>query len=173
MNTVYLLSDPVTRAPRYVGVTNNFGRRMKEHLYGLSGAHCKNWIKKLSIDGLTPFSEILEEVDDDDRRDSEIFWILAFRITGANLVNLTTGGDGGSGFTLSYDHKHKISIARIGHVVSAETREKISISEKNRVFTQEHRRKLSVARKGKLDSAKTREKKKLSLKKYWEQQKAA
>lgn len=62
-----------------------------------------------------------------------------------NLVNMTDGGEGITGFRWTEEMKVLASITRKGRVVSEETREKM----RNRIWSQESRDKLSNSQKGK------------------------
>ncbi len=162
MNTVYLLTDPRTDAPRYVGVTKDLKRRGKDHLRGCGvGPYCKNWIKLLCSVGIRPIVIILEIVPDHQRKDAEQAWILGFRQIGARLTNLTDGGEGTLGRKLSSETRAKISAALTGlqgQGKSPEHRAKISAALMGRVLSTATREKMSAARKGRVQSAETRAK---------------
>ncbi len=75
---IYLLRDPKTSAPRYVGKSDNPEKRLKQHGSKFSGH---------SI-------EVLETVGQDNWREAERRWIKHF---GDQLMNGSPGGDGVSG----------------------------------------------------------------------------
>jgi hypothetical protein len=181
MQTVYLLSDPRTGAPRYVGITGNLKRRIYDHLHGRNDGHCKNWIRSLRELGLAPKVETLDTVDDHERQDYERAWILGFRIAGANLTNLTIGGDGSPGCRPSLEARAKKSLkskamwssgefrkkmslahqgnsAALGYKHSKETRAKNSKAQTGRKHSAESKAKMSTAKRGYKFSAEARAK---------------
>src|SRR5579859_4689242 len=92
---IYCLSDPSSDELRYVGKSSTgFKRPRQPH-----SARCGSWIKSLKTRGVDPKIEILEEIEDGEYlkerlNAAERFWIASWRIAGANLTNLTDGGDG-------------------------------------------------------------------------------
>jgi hypothetical protein len=185
MQTVYLLKDPRNDEPRYVGVTSNLKKRIRNHLSRINRrSHCASWINLLKDISMEPVVEILETVEDEDREISEIAWILGFRIAGYDLTNLTMGGEGivcpsteireqrrarmlgnkyALGFFPSSETREKLTAARLGHVVTPETREKlrlVNIGNKNglrHVVSPETRDKIRRSRMGRVASSETRE----------------
>ena len=158
-NSIYLLSDPRTDTPRYVGVTKDLNQRMRGHLSNRKATtHRSNWINILIALGLKPVLTVLEIVPDYQREDAERAWILGFRQSGADLVNATDGGEGMPNPVPEV--RAKISAASkgnkkgIGHRVTAEHRAKISGANKGhkrgigRRLTAEARAKISAASKG-------------------------
>lgn len=60
--------------------------------------HCRNWVKSLVDRGLKPEIVVLEECSaPQDLIESEVWHIAYWRSIGANLTNLTDGGDGMTG----------------------------------------------------------------------------
>lgn len=108
--------------------------------------------------------------DEQQAFEQERLLIKSFRDSGVNLVNLTNGGEGSSGYRWTYDQKQrrraagcsnpmqgkkhsdatkeKIRAKAIGRKPSAETRAKISERMKVREFSDDYRRNLSVATTG-------------------------
>jgi hypothetical protein len=122
MQTVYSLSDPRTDQVRYVGITGNLKRRFRNHLNCFDRTHRACWIKSLTSIGLKPIIVILEQVDryfDD----AERAWILGFRQAGADLTNLTDGGDGTFGRLFTNEAIEKMKSAKVN--VSEKTRNKL------------------------------------------------
>lgn len=72
------------------------------------------------------------------------------------LVNLTDGGEGTIGRILTKEQCEDISNRMKGHIVTEETRKKLSISNKgfgkNRIITEETRKKMSNSQKGRVVS---------------------
>jgi hypothetical protein len=71
---------------------------------------------------------ILEESNESAWREAEQFWIASLRLAGADLCNLTDGGQGPSGYKLSEEHKRKIGSARRGHKHSEEAIRRMSLA---------------------------------------------
>ena len=98
-----------------------------------------------------PILLIIEQVDMDQWEIAEIRWIAHYRaILGNKLTNTTDGGKGIKGPLIGA----KISAAKMGHPVSEETRQKMSIAKRNP--SEEIRRKLSLSHLGKKLSIETR-----------------
>jgi hypothetical protein len=88
----------------------------------------------------------------------EILTIKAQRQAGAQLVNMTDGGEGHAGYKPTPEALAKRSAAMMGRVVSQETREKIRAGHLGKVVRPETREKLRAANLGKIHSAETRAK---------------
>ncbi|HDY89605.1 MAG TPA: hypothetical protein ENH82_16025 [bacterium] len=108
---------------------------------------------------------ILTEEDTQDKLDeAEKYWIKTLETMNPKYgYNLRSGGGVGMVFSLDIikklkkykrtkEHINKFRIARMGHSVSKETREKISIGNKGKpspmkgkIFSEEHRKKLSLS----------------------------
>jgi len=143
---IYVLCEPSGEI-RYVGKTIRLlGERLRFHLYearkGVKNHRC-NWIRSLFSKGFLPISQLIGEVEGNGSRE-EIAWIKYFRDEGLNLVNETDGGEGTLGCRKG-----------IGHIVSSETRAKLSVAEKgsrNHFFGKHHSpetlAKMSMALKG-------------------------
>jgi hypothetical protein len=85
---IYGLIDPRDGQLRYVGQSSVGMKRAK----ALHSAKCMSWQKSLRSKGLVEDVEVLEETEQ--LNDAEIFWIAYYKMIGANLTNLTDGGDG-------------------------------------------------------------------------------
>jgi hypothetical protein len=148
---IYLLVDPkVTSGKardevRYVGVTDNVKKRLSSHLKDATGdriTHKLNWLRSLSGN---PLVRVVDQGIGHSWRAAETYWIRFYREeVGADLTNLTDGGDG----CLGYKHTEE-SIATIkqknrGKKRSAETILKIQ----DYAFTAEHRRNISISKQG-------------------------
>lgn len=149
---IYSLNDPDTLEVRYVGKSNNPWRRLPGHLNDTKRTHKVNWIKSLKAIDKKPTLLIIEQVDIDQWEEAEMRWIAHYRsIMGEKLTNTTDGGDGVKGPLIGA----KISAAKMGHPVSEETRQKLSIAKRNP--SEEIRKKLSLSHLGKKLSKETRE----------------
>lgn len=95
------------------------------------------------------FIEIIEsELSEDDAIIKEIFWInkIGRRDIGTGtLVNMTSGGEGTSGYlrVFSDEHREKIRKSITGLNKSIQHRDRLSIANKGRVVSEETRLKLS------------------------------
>lgn len=95
MNTIYLLSSPLSGKARYVGITKGTpDRRLARHIRAATSGsphRVHAWIRALLKRGHHPIVSILEVTSD---RSREVFWIAEMKSNGAPLVNSTAGGDG-------------------------------------------------------------------------------
>ena len=85
----------------------------------------------------------------------EKFWIAKLNCKAPNGYNLTDGGDGVTGHVISLETRAKISAKLKGHIVSAETRRKLSIANKGKKISDEVKEKISKAGKGRKFSEET------------------
>jgi hypothetical protein len=117
------------RDPFYVGSTNDWRRRLKEHkaFFG----------KGITLDFLEEGSGTRAERDA-----SEHHWIDAFRRLGYRLANKTEGGDGGIE-THSAETRARLSEAMKGRIFTDEHREKIGKAHRGKIVSQETRAKIS------------------------------
>ena len=92
---IYTLSDPrEIDAVRYVGITINPHKRLKEHMAMTVKARSHNghWLAALKSAGLQAICRIIEIVPLPLADEKERYWIAAYRAQGAELTNATTGG---------------------------------------------------------------------------------
>lgn len=134
---VYLLRDPRTKEARYVGRTVNPKLRYTAHKNVRKRTHCSNWVESLRADQLKPDMQLFPLESFEATVEEEKFLIVYLRSLGANLTNLTAGGEGALGRKLSAAAKEKISKANTGAV---------------RPKSPEHRATLSASNKGKRPS---------------------
>lgn len=89
----------------YVGMTNNFERRMYEHEYASKLKGIKPLVSR-AMRKHSHYTEILARFEDrQDCLDYEVRIIENFKQLGFELYNLTDGGEGVIGIDRSYSHK--------------------------------------------------------------------
>ncbi len=133
---IYILLDPRTGLPRYVGKTvRGLMDRKRAHLSKAqkSKRRCRRvtWLRKLIRLDLKPAIQQIDEVEIDRWEETETTYIRLFKSFGADLVNTSDGGDGPNG----WHH-------------TEETKKKISESMKGRRFTKEHKAKIGEGNTG-------------------------
>ena len=144
LTSIYALTDPgfVPDAlhTRYVGKTRGrISKRLWTHIKRSSGLsiHVACWIKGLASRGEKPDIHLLSNVPQGIENEAEREAIYYYRSIGANLTNLTDGGDGCQG-------------------LSEEVRGRISMALKGKKFTEDHCRNISRAQTGKRRSEEAR-----------------
>lgn len=116
---IYGLVDPRTQQLRYIGKTvRQPVRRLATHLWQARKSkrkrHVLAWFSALEAEGLTPEIVEIEVVAPfGDWEEAEQFWIAYFRFVGADLCNLTIGGEGAPGAVISEARREKLR-ARCG-----------------------------------------------------------
>jgi len=121
---VYKITNSVN-GKIYVGQTiRNLERRFKEHCIKEG---CPIFFKAIKKYGKENFNtEVIEECrDTDELNEKEIYWIQKLNSQCPSGYNISKGGSGSSGYSLSTDHKRKIAKSLYGRVVSKSTREKL------------------------------------------------
>jgi|CXWL01.1.fsa_nt_gi hypothetical protein len=126
---IYLLCDPCSGDPRYVGKSMNPNRRLRLHITNAridNTTHKTHWLNGLMA---MPILRIVEWCNSHvDASERERYWIAKLRGEGIKLTNSTDGGEGQPGLRHSDEARAKISRASKGHSVSMETREKIRLA---------------------------------------------
>lgn len=130
MHFVYLIKNKINDKI-YIGKTSNPKNRWTKHLRIASGKRNKEKFylhKAISKYGEDNFSfDIIESyIDQKECADSEIFYITYLKSLGAELYNLTGGGEGCAGRVLYEETKKKISESHKGLKHTEETKRKIS-----------------------------------------------
>lgn len=148
---IYGLRDPTTNKIRYVGKTTDLGRRLREHIGQSGKGHLGCWLDSLCRRGFKPSIVVIQWVASDKWQEAERFWIAALKDAGANLVNGSLGGLGGSnkGHRFNPEGRARINAAVTaackGRPLSAGHRRRLSEAHKGKVLPREHRRKISMA----------------------------
>jgi hypothetical protein len=93
---IYCLVDPRDNQVRYIGKSNNPKQRLKNHCNPARyrPTYKFNWINLLRKLNLKPELFIVDEVDIDEWKFWEQYWIEQFTSWGFNLVNYCKGGEG-------------------------------------------------------------------------------
>jgi group I intron endonuclease len=176
----------------YIGQTSRTLRsRITNHYYSADKSKVRSHFHNaLLLNNRITFEwDILEDnISTDLLDESERFWIAYFKYIGAELYNMTNGGESTRGYKLSKEHRNKLSEShkgkrspRKGCIVSEETKIKQSLAKLGRPslrkgvpMSEETRFKMSQAKKGKTSPRKgsklpeeIREKISNSLKKYF------
>lgn len=172
---IYSLHEPGDPMKiRYIGVSKNPFKRLKEHISKsrcAGGTHKANWIRSLLSQYECPQMEVLDEVPVGEWQFWEREYIRLFRAIRFDLVNGTSGGDGvvdpspesilrrsisQRGCVRSPETRARMSAAFRGRIYSMATREKMSLALRNR--SAESRAKQAIAQRGHKHSAEAREK---------------
>lgn len=126
----------------YVG--KGFGKRANA-MYGRNQHH-KNIQAKLERMGMcVEVRMIANGLTEADAFAFEIERIAIWRTDGAELANLTSGGEGASGCRRSLDLRRRFSEARKGKRKTEEHKRKIGLSNKGKVVSEESRARMSKA----------------------------
>lgn len=122
-------------AVRYVGITNDLRRRLSHHINGAVRCRTRKsrWIVSVGRRGGHVVARVLRSgLGQADAKSVEMELIADFRQAGADLTNLTDGGDGASGHVHSAAAREKMAAARRGTKASDEVRRKMSEARKGR-----------------------------------------
>ena len=107
---------------------------------------------------------VFDSLTEEDAFQCEKDTILEFQYFGAELCNMTSGGEGSVGYKFSEEAKHKMSLARKGRIKSEQERLNISKAQKGRVFSEEQLENMSKCQLGKKQSEETKLKRAKTLK---------
>lgn len=147
--TVYIYGLADETGIRYVGQSVVPRRRLDHHwsTRNRGQSHKQNWLKSLDKRGTRPNLVILEEASFESRNECERKWVDHFLVTGARLVNGTSGGD--ATWTSTEDVRKRISEGGKGRKLSEETKKRISESNRGMPQPPSVAQKLSAYYKGK------------------------
>ena len=151
----------------YVGKTKRkLEIRVKEHIYGVKGSYIDSAIKKYGIKNFEV--SILEECNSmEELNEREKFWIRELNSKVPNGYNLTEGGDGGLGHVVTLETRQKISKSKTGKPGHPPSEKQLQTSSENgrkskgrklRPHTEEEKKHLSEIQKGRKISEETRTK---------------
>lgn len=166
---IYGLVDPRDNRLRYIGKANNPRRRLYLHLYDQrKQTRRSNWLNSLKTKGLEPVMFEIIWVPVSEWVFWEKFFIAHYRETFSDLVNTTSGGDGGdtfSGKKHSGETREKMRLARRevkSKPLTEEHKNKLRIIGGQRRHTEEEKRKIGLANSKRVWSAESRERARLS-----------
>lgn len=165
---IYALSDPAAAGGkiRYIGkamryrIRIRFKRHLEEAMESARRNHRLNWIRAVLASGTVPVMTILETGEGAGWVAAERRWIRHFREAGADLVNMTDGGEGVPGAVPSAETCAKLKAAwtperrarmharMAGHETSPETRERMRLAQLGKKASPEARAHMSAAHMG-------------------------
>lgn len=153
---IYTLKHPDTLEIRYIGKTvRSLSRRLGNHIANAKGnkhnKHLSNWILNILSLGKRPIIELIEEVDNSIWQERERYWISQY----PNLINLTIGGDGCTGFLHDIETRIKCGIVNKGRKHTEEFKEAMSKRLKGISLTEEHKAKIGLSNRGKIRTPET------------------
>lgn len=147
MITIYALTDPRTKAIRYIGKSIRVKGRYLDHLNDKSKTHKTNWITSLRRIGLKPGLLILQELDDNaDWQSVERDWIKIAKDNKWDLVNSTDGGDGV--LNVSGEGALKMKLTWVGRKHKPESLEKMRLANIGKKKSEESKMLMSKIMKG-------------------------
>lgn len=143
---------------RYIGKSSSGMKRPRRHL-GVDASNKRtklgNWLRALRGINLLPEIVVLRTCEDASSViAAEIEEIRLARSAGADLVNVTDGGEGAPGRRHTDEAKEKMAVRRRGKTASAATRARLAA----KVFTAETRERMAAAKRGTHLSSATKEK---------------
>ena len=112
---IYALCEWPSWEPRYVGKTIGYLHdRHKAHIRDAKRGRqlpVSRWLRKQLRNDRRLAIRLLEYTTSASWAERERWWILDLRARGANLLNLTLGGEGLAGHHFSASHRRKIAVA--------------------------------------------------------------
>jgi len=148
MYIIYLLTNKVN-SKVYIGVTNNYTKRMREHKGTYNNYLISKAIKKHGWNNFN--SQILLETEDAEfaYKVAESSFIQQYQSNNPEKgYNLTEGGQGTLGFSPTLKTRQKMREKKLGKKLTPEHIQKISESALGRTFTKETKNKISNKLKG-------------------------
>jgi group I intron endonuclease len=136
----------------YVGKANDVKRRWEKHRAAAREGSDGLLYRAMRKHGVENFQiRVIDEADDESYvlNTLEPMWISRLRDEGAELYNLTNGGDGIPGLVHSEETKRKMSESQRGKKISDEQKLKLREVNLGKTHSKETRRKLSEASSGK------------------------
>jgi group I intron endonuclease len=138
---IYRLKNTVNNKS-YIGVTNNFKKRIREHSYASNNYKISRAIRKYGWENFE-YTQIDHSISHEYAYKTLEKMYIIFYDTFYNGYNSTLGGEGSVGHTFSEKTREKMRLKKLGRKLSSKHKEKISIANKGRLFSQETREKIS------------------------------
>lgn len=158
MNNCLIYKHTSPSGKSYIGQTNNYNNRCRQHKTTIGCPAFHNAIKKHGWDSFT--HEILHEnLTIDQANELEAKCILEHNTLSPNGYNLKTGGLNSKH---SDETKAKMSLAGKGKIITPESKAKMSLAKQN--MTPETKAKISLAGKGRILTPESKAKMSLSKK---------
>lgn len=148
MGVIYVRPNLIN-GKKYVGQATNLKvrqRAWKNLNKSYAGTAINNARAKYGIDNFG--FEILKECDDKELDYWEKYYIKELNTKAPYGYNMTDGGEGRNGSSVSEETRKKLSECNKGKHHSEETRKKISENNKGKIFSEKTRKKMSEAHKG-------------------------
>lgn len=145
---IYLLRDPRTGEPRYIGKSTRPHIRINSHLHYGPSCRMRRWIAELKSLGLKPVMENLEWCEGDSWIEREQLLIADYKARFPGIMNIRRGGES----PLDEHYTDEVLASMRGRKRSAETRLKMSLSAKKRRASPETRARIGAAHKGRKHS---------------------
>ena len=152
-NCIYMYTNKIN-GKRYVGQTNDFNRRHKEHIkssYNEKRKYDYNYpfhcaIRKYGIENFE-IKILAENIQTQEKMNEyEIFFIKRYKTLANNKkgYNVASGGSNGNPYAGKTEEE-------MNEIFNDEWKRKQSESHKDKILSEEHKRKISEAMKGKLN----------------------
>lgn len=176
---IYTLSDSATPDDvRYVGQSRDPRKRLRGHIDSAKRGerlYRQQWIRAVLAQHRTITQQIVAVANANAEADElEVRYIAHFRNLGHRLTNLSSGGQGTSGYRPTVEHRAKISRGLMGHRISPETKARIAqanrggTGRRNYVHSEATKKRIgasnAISLVGKVQSLATRLKRSRSLK---------
>jgi GIY-YIG catalytic domain len=108
MTKIYSLVCPLSKTVRYIGKTNDTGKRLRGHLAAAKAGvknHQANWLRRVLGAGEVPKLKVIFHVPSDMSWEvAERFFIAAGRHFGFRLTNVFAGGEGADSVAMKAVH---------------------------------------------------------------------
>lgn len=148
MYTIYQLRNNVN-GKLYIGVTNNFNKRMREHSYAYNDYRISRAIRKYGWENFSSKIICTTENKDQAYKELEPKYIAEGKTNDPNIgYNSTAGGEGSVGYNPSSQTRKKMRDKKLGRKLSEEHKTKIAESNRGKKRTPEARAKMSESMKG-------------------------
>ena len=146
--TVYMHINK-TNGKKYVGFTGQALKKRWGNGLNYTSKYFRNAILKYGWDGFLHI-ELMWNLTEIEAKKNEIIFINAYKSNKAESgYNLTSGGEGVSGYKPTKETLKRLSESHKGIKLSDEAKEKLSKFNKGKKLSEEHKRKLSLSGIGK------------------------